>query len=36
MKCEWGIDGFRRADHAEKGGRREQNRQAAFADGHGF
>jgi hypothetical protein len=36
MKCEGGIDRFRRADQAKKGACSEQNRQATFADGHGF
>ena len=36
MKCERGIDGFRRTDHAEKSGYREDHGQATFTDGHGF
>jgi hypothetical protein len=34
MKGEWGIDGFRRTDQAEKGRHPEKYRQATFTNGH--
>jgi hypothetical protein len=36
MKSEGRIDGFGRADQAEKGSHCKYQRQAALADGHGF